>query len=726
MSGTYIAHTREDGAEQPLLDHLNGTAARAQEHAAFWGAGSFANACGSVHDVGKYSIAFQDRIRSKNIWVDHATAGGQLIYEAGQKSTLGVLAAYCVMGHHGGLPNGGSQKQRDRSDGTLYGRLEKPVENYGVYQKELPLPRIETFKSQWADGFDAAFFVRMIFSALVDADWLDTEEFCACGNAPRGGFDSLSALHERLAPHIERRLNPAGEMNALNERRNGLLKNCLSAAAQSPGLFTLTAPTGSGKTESVLAFALEHAIRNNKRRIIYVVPYNTIAEQNAKVFEDLLGSENVLCHNHHIYYDGDDEASLNKRHSVENWDYPIIVTSNVQFFESLFANKPSKCRKLHNIAHSVLIFDEAQMIPVPYLIPCVRAIKTLVTQYGCSAVLATATQSALNKFFLEHPPEKPLTAIEIAENPVALYHALRRTEIHKVDEPLTDDALIERLLARNQVLCIVNTRHHAQELFGSLRHYTPEGAFHLSTTMYPAHRKRVLETIRQQIKRGMSCRVISTSLVEAGVDLDFETVFREQAGLDSIVQAAGRCNREGKRKPEDSIVYVFTSAGHRPPRMMEANISAYGQIARRYDDLAGLDAIKAYFEQLLYNIGEEQLDQKKILPMFINGAKSGMSFPFADAAKAFRLIDDSAQQTVYVLHEAPELQKRLCSGERTRELFRKLGSYAVSLFERDIRVLDEPDAIERLDESVYLLKEAYYNGQMGVTLSPEGGQALYG
>jgi CRISPR-associated endonuclease/helicase Cas3 len=519
----------------------------------------------------------------------------------GEPSMLGVLAAYCVAGHHGGLPNGGNRKQArsDLGDTSLFGRLTRGVEDYQHYKNETVVPLLErpAVSKNWKDGFDAAFFVRMVFSALVDADRLNTEDFYHHGNAPRGGFEDVNALFSKLYDTAEKFLKAEKTDNSneiLRQVRNTLLKDCLSRAESPKGLFKLTAPTGSGKTISSLAFALKHASTHGMKRVIYIVPYNTIIEQNAAVFEDILGARNVLRHNSDVQYDDDDEniETMNKKFSAENWDFPVIVTSSVQFFESLFSNKPSACRKLHNIAGSVLVFDEAQMIPVPYLFPCVRAVETLVTQYGCSAVLATATQSAIDPYF------KRIAPVEISSNPTESYKSLKRTEISIIDEPLDDENLTVRLLQSKSVLCVVNTRVHAQELFQKLRASAPEGSFHLSTTMYPAHRKRVLAEIRNRLKNKQPCRVVSTSLVEAGVDLDFETVYREQAGLDSIIQAAGRCNREGRRAAGNSIVYVFTSAEHKPPRMILPNIGAYSQIAGKFADLAGLDAIKAYFTQL--------------------------------------------------------------------------------------------------------------------------------
>ncbi|MDR1664525.1 MAG: CRISPR-associated helicase Cas3' [Clostridiales bacterium] len=732
MSATtgFLAHTRDDGVTQPLLEHLLGTAETARKNAGEWG-GDFAFCCGLAHDVGKYSEKFQRRIRNENIRVDHATAGGQALYALNKESALSVLAAYCVTGHHGGLPNGGSRKQAlgDKSDTTLFGRLKRAIEDYQPYKNEVGLPLLEipnVLKIR-RDGFDAAFFVRMLFSALVDADRLDTEKFCNRGNAPRGGFLKIPALLKALSVTVEKFLNseekPAeSEITARNETlkkvRNALLRDCLSRAQSPPGLFKLTAPTGSGKTISSLAFALTHANENNLRRILYVVPYNTIIEQNAKVFEDILGPENVLRHNSDAEYKDDSEETQNKKFSVENWDFPVIVTSSVQFFESLFSNNTSKCRKLHNIAGSVLVFDEAQMIPVPYLLPCVHAIETLVTQYGCSAVLSTATQSAVDCYF------KNIQPVEISQNPEESYAVLRRATIRPLGEALSDEDLSGRLLESESALCIVNTRAHAQELFKKLCSLSPEGAFHLSTTMYPEHRKRVLHEIRERLAENLVCRVISTSLVEAGVDLDFETVYREAAGLDSIVQAAGRCNREGKRSAGDSAVFVFSPAERKPPTMLRSQIDAYHQTADKHADLAGLETIEAYFEQLFYNYGEGNLDARQILRMFNDGAKS-MSFPFEDAAKAFKLIDDHSQKTLYYLRENPALAERVYKGERSRELFREIGAYGINLYEYEVEKLRAAGAVDdRLDESIILLT-GEYDSEMGVKLSPEGGQAFY-
>jgi len=728
----YIAHIcKEDGREQSLLEHLEGTAILAKQFAEPFGGGALAWACGLLHDYGKYSERFQQRIRGKNITADHSTPGGQSIYQQALSAKMGILgmvAAYCIMGHHSGLPDGGSSSDSD-GEPTLQGRLRKPCPSFDVSMDEHYPPPLTPPKTPIKDGFGAAFFIRMLFSALVDADYLNTEKFFQKGGYARGGFSDIAELEKRLLEHIETFLRADNATGSLNDRRNALLRNCLSAAENESGLFTLTAPTGSGKTIASLTFALHHAVRHGKRRVIYIVPYNTIIEQNAAEFERIVGAENVLQHHSNVQYDSKDksenenkpysEEESRKRYSTENWDYPIIVTSSVQFFESLFAARPGKCRKLHNLADSVLIFDEAQMIPIPYLKPCTRAIGELVQNYGCTAVLATATQSALDNYFGSLQPK------EITENPDDLYRALRRTTISVVQDSFSEESLAARLAESERVLCIVNTRKGAQRVFTELHRLEPEGTFYLSTTMYPKHRSRVLKQICDRLddNKKPPCRVVSTSLVEAGVNLDFPAVYREEAGLDSIIQAAGRCNREANNhSPEESMVYIFTFEGRRAGSAQQANVDAYKQIARRYQDLGAPETIHAYFEQLFYNKGDAALDQKSVLPRFNQGL-SAFSFPFRTIAEEFRIIEQNTQD-IYILSAYPDLEQRLRNGERNRELFRELGHYSVSLYESDVRALCDLGQLEIIDEDVRLMPGIFYDENFGVSLIPKGGNAI--
>jgi len=717
-----LARQSEDlTRHQYLAAHLKNTAERTQAFAEKFAAGEMGFFIGFTHDIGKYSDDFQRRIRGGKQRVDHATPGGQTIYAQGG-SKLDKIAAYCVMGHHAGLPNGGS-KFDSPDEPTLRGRLKRKVADCSAYGGEVSLPPIGL--SAWKrkgrlSGFSVAFLTRMLFSALVDADSLDAEAF-EVGEIVRGGVDDVYLLEGRLNEYIKGFLKPPKAVRELDALRTELLKNCIAAAKKDSGLFTLTAPTGSGKTIASLSFALCHAALHKKDRVIYVIPYNTIIEQNAAVFENIVGYENVLQHHSNVHYDEreDTDAESGRKYlAVENWDYPVVVTSSVQFFQSLFGSRRSVCRKLHNIANSVIVFDEAQMIPISYLSPCVRAIRELVEHYGCTAVLATATQSALGSYFA------PLSATEIVENTEAMYAKLRRASIEILPDPQSDDQLCERMVSSDQALCIVNTRKMAQSLYTNMRKRQSEGIFHLSTYMYPAHRSRVLAEIQDRLKHGLTCRVVSTSLVECGVDLDFPVVFREMAGLDSILQAAGRCNREGNRDADQSMVYVFTSADHKPPAMIGQNIEATKMVLRKYNDVTSLDAVRSYFEYLYGMKGEKALDVNRVVATLDTGIGS-FDFPFREIAESFRLIEDHTQ-AVYVLHERPDLDERLRRGERSRALFRALTPYSLSLYRSHLRALRELGAVEAIDAeaALCLLTKAHYDERFGVAHIPVGGQAV--
>ncbi|MFT9056848.1 MAG: CRISPR-associated helicase Cas3', partial [Ethanoligenens sp.] len=548
----YYAHTKSDPESkeplspehwQPLLAHLEQVAARAQKFGDAFGSGMFANLCGLFHDLGKYSDKFQRHLLQNGPRVDHSTAGAQELSR--RFGTLGFLLAYCVAGHHAGLPDGGT-KAATADDPTLCGRLKKKVEPYDGYTTELNLEKeIQELQLPLQPlegaGFSLSFYIRMLYSCLVDSDYLDSEA-AMNGAVERKIGEDIPALAVKLEEYIQRLGEPD---NDINRKRTQILRDCMAHAEWEKGLYTLTVPTGGGKTISSLAFALEHAKRRGMRRVIYVIPYNSIIEQNAAVFKKILGEENVLEHHSNFNYDDSSEQLIRQRLATENWDMPVIVTTTVQFFESLFANRSSKCRKLHHLADSVIIFDEAQMLPLPYLKPCVRAIAELVYNYGCTSVLCSATQPALGEQF----PKELLTR-ELCSGTGKLYSFFRRTELIQVG-PLSDAELAKRLNMEKQVLCIVNTRAQAQALFLLLQ---KEGSFHLSTLMYPKHRSQVLDEIRQRLRNGKPCRVVATSLIEAGVDVDFPVVYRAQAGLDSQIQAAGRCNREGKRSI--SPVYI--------------------------------------------------------------------------------------------------------------------------------------------------------------------------
>lgn len=707
----YIAHRTEGEREQTVLEHLTGTAELCAGFAAVFGAEEQGRLAGLSHDLGKYSDAFQRRIRGSSEQVDHATAGAAECCKLGQ-----VCAALAVAGHHGGLPDGGGQGDH-YEEPTFWGRMRKAamgkLEPYESWRKELRLPVVS--RATFPGALDEMFFVRMLYSCLVDADFLDTETFMAGKPQERGGGDGMEFLEEKLRAHIAKWAHPESQ---LNRERWAVLQRCLEQGeAREPGLFTLTIPTGGGKTAASLAFALRHARAHGLRRVVYVIPYTSIIEQNAQVFRDILGDRNVLEHHSGILYDIEDEAkpeNIRLTMATENWDMPVVVTTAVQFFESLFANRSSKCRKLHNLAKSVIVFDEAQMLPLPYLRPCVFAISQLVKHYGASAVLCTATQPTLDEIFREFLPEKP--AVELCPQGVFRPEVFRRA-VFRQEGRLSWEALAERLNAQTQVLCIVNSRKSAQELYALL---DKEGAFHLSTLMYPAHRKAVLAEIRERLEKGMPCRVVSTSLIEAGVDADFPVVFREEAGLDSILQAAGRCNREGKNPAQESIVTIFQGEAPLPP-LFEPSVAAGREALRRYEQLDRPEAIRCYFQELLDLKGPQALDSRKILTTM-----EREPMPFKKVAERFHLIDNDTK-TIYIpLGAGAGLVQCLREGKRSRELFRELGRYGVSVYPNHFAALYNAGDLEVLEDGTAILANpALYSQETGLSLESDSGKGLF-
>lgn len=718
----FVGHKAVDEREQPLLEHLQGTAQLAGNFAAAFGAEGYGYLTGLLHDIGKYSKEAQERILHNGPKVDHSTAGAWICATKWDR-----LAAYCIAGHHAGLPNGGT-RSNTADTATLYGRMHRAksgqIPNFNAYETEVTFtkpqpPNIQLLKPQ---GFSISFFIRMLYSCLVDADFLDTEQFMSNGIVERGGYDSIDTLYERLQDYIK---NWWDAKSTINQKRCEILKDCINTGKSAKGLYTLTVPTGGGKTISSLAFALNHAKTHGMDRVIYVIPYTSIIEQNAQVFRDILGDHNVLEHHSNVNYDPQDDsindaALEKKRRAAENWDAPIVVTTNVQFFESLFANRSSRCRKLHAIANSVIIFDEAQMLPLPYLKPCIQAIAELVQNYHSTAVLCTATQPSLHSFF-----PKEIQSKEICSNPLDLYEFFRRTHFQFAGV-LNDDALTKRLNEHKQVLCIVNSRKQAQYIFTSMKE---EGSYHLSTLMTPNHRKNVLEQIRERLKKQLPCRVISTSLIEAGVDVDFPVVYRAEAGLDSVIQAAGRCNRENKRPIEKSVVYVFQPeqkyTQHYPYTMQRA-IAAQDIVRRSHDDISSLNAIQTYFSTLYTVEGEHALDAKSILDQ-LNSGISEASFPFADIAQQVRLIEQETYTVIIPKWEkAQELVARLQYGEHSRSLIRQIGPYAVQIYGNQYEDLLQANAIEILDSEIAVLTNLdLYNDATGLTIIREEGVGIF-
>lgn len=733
----YFAHTNDRGKEhwQLLKDHLRNTAHLARSFGEDAGIGDLAYTAGLLHDLGKYSEQFQARLEGKHIRVDHSTAGAiELckLYEKTAQEPLAKLLAYCITGHHTGMLDHGDVTDL-AGDGTLSSRIKTRVLDYSAYldeidQAEFELPSrlgIQPIKNNW--GFSLAFLTRMVFSTLVDADFQETETFMKC-SMDRGGFENLEILRDRFNAYLERFNNPKREIDRI---RTETLQACMRNAELDKGFFTFTVPTGGGKTLASMAFALNHAVYHGMKRIIYVIPFTTIIEQNADVFKQILGSESILEHHSNFDWEqgtgtgsGNADNQTNSTSSKlklasENWDIPIVVTTNVQFFESLYSNRSSRTRKLHNLAQSVIIFDEAQVLPKEYLFPSMYAVRELVVNFGASAVFCTATQPDLGKFLPEG-----CTLTELAPDPQKLFDFYHRVDVVSLGK-LPDEDLLVRLNNHKQALCIVNTRRHARELYIGL---TGEGAFHLSTLMCPAHRKQVIKQIRSRLMAGKACRLVSTSVMEAGVDLDFPVGYRAVAGLDSINQAAGRINREMRRGVEKLFIFEpETPHIKKTPGYIAQNIEVTRSVLRDFSEKSiSIDAIRSYFS-LLYSLkNRHDFDYKDILACFNKSQPDRLDF--ATAAEKFRIIEDDTVSIIIPYDQAARVTiEDMKATPYPASLLRKLQPYTVNIYVNEYHSMARLGVIEMVAGKFAVLTDMdLYKPETGLEIpARSGGDALF-
>ncbi|MCB8879381.1 CRISPR-associated endonuclease Cas3'' [Acidisoma cellulosilytica] len=687
----YFAHTAPEGQPwEPLLHHLQEVADLAAALAARFGCAEFGRLAGLLHDIGKYSPAFQARLQGAAARVDHSTAGAVWAKE-NLPEKWGRLIAHAVAGHHAGLQDDlfGPDGRLDGGSGLLAAVARTAKSDGLLLPQTLSKPEGMRFFTD-EGGFQRAFLTRMIFSCLIDADRTAAARFDAQSRGETVAaitHPAIAALEAQLMGWIAAR---DAKPSPLNTLRDGVLREAMAKAAAPPGVFTLTVPTGGGKTLTSLAFALAHARQHHLDRVIVVIPYTSIIEQTAEVYRTALEGLGDAVLEHHSAFEMADEATWSGertgpdrlRLSMERWDKPIVVTTAVQFFESLFSNRPSRCRKLHSIARSVVVLDEAQTMPLALLRPCVAALKELTRNYGSSVVLCTATQPALTAPLpgseagfaggFDNPQEI------IADVP-ALFAQLRRVTLRDIG-PQTDSALADRIAAAPQVLCIVNQRAHARALYDSIKHLP--GARHLSTCMHSVHRRRILAEIRDDLKRERPCQVVSTSLVEAGVDVDFPLVLRATAGLDQIAQAAGRCNREFRRTPEESEVLVFSSPAYKVIPKLRRNAEAGGEVLGLHaDDPFSPEAMTAFFRMLYWRHGDDALDDKNVLALC--GEKRGdLNFPFADIAARMRFIDDAMVPVIVPVEDDGEVKPlldQLPYVKGTGGIAQKLGRYTVGV-----------------------------------------------
>jgi CRISPR-associated endonuclease/helicase Cas3 len=646
---------------------------------------------GLWHDLGKYHPEFQRYIAKASGYdpsahlegsagrVDHSTLGAVHAVESFRAlEQAGRALAYVIAGHHTGLPD---YESDEAGESGLKARIARNRERLAaVIEAGVPDEILSPPRPTSPPRGSPALWIRMLFSALVDADFLDTEHFFDPGRtAARGSYPPLEELHRRFDRYMAKKTAGLGEKahSTVNRARADVLRQCREKAARKPGLYSLTVPTGGGKTLSSLAWALEHARRNEKQRVIYVIPYTSIIEQTADVFRLALGDDAFLEHHTSIEPERETPES---RLATENWDAPLIVTTGVQFWESLFAARTQRARKLHNIVNSVVVLDEAQTLPPAFLTPILDVIRQLQEHYGVSFLLCTATQPALDERRGFDWVFRGLKDVhEIIDHPERLHSELKRVDLHvppDLRRPVTWSELARDIADEHAVLCIVNRRDDARELYDRL---PPESRIHLSALMCGEHRSRTLKEIRVRIDAGERVHVVSTQLVEAGVDLDFPVVYRALAGLDSIAQAAGRCNREGKLRRGRVVVFI-------PPKpapsglLRQAEECGRQSLEERVADPLSPERFRAYFEHLYWMRGD-RLDENGILGLLDHQGE--LKIRFRSAAERFRLIPDN-QLPIVVRYENEGLigemeQMRARRLEPDRAFHRRLQRSVVSI-----------------------------------------------
>jgi len=747
----YVAHVkRVDNSDEwdtphDLEEHLLGTACLARQFAGDIGA-CWAELAGKWHDLGKYRKRFQDYIRKQSGYEQSDYERENAHIENGQRaphstagaihavkhlpSGLGHILAYLIAGHHAGLPDWFGGK------GSLEYRLKEGRQEYEealcakipekILEGNCPdVPQMAESKS-----LSKSLWIRMLFSCLVDADFLDTEKYMRPDkSAGRESKITVTDLSERFERSFAQ-MRASSEEKPLNKIRNEINSACLKAAEQKPGLFSLTVPTGGGKTLASLAFALKHARLHDKRRIVYAIPFTSIIEQNAAVFREFLGDDAVLEHHSNIDVK---EETARSRLASENWDAPLIVTTNVQLFESLYASKTSKCRKLHNLIGSIIILDEAQQLPRDFHAPFTEVMQQMSDYFGVTWVLCTATQPVLSKSQdnFGRLLIKGLNNVrEIIPEPEKYFTALQRVSIEfpQHEAPARSrEELAEEIRKHECVLTIVNTRKQARQLAELV---SPD-CLHLSANMCAEHRTQVLDEIKQRLEdrriknNSLPLRVVSTQLVEAGVDVDFPVVYRAMAGLDSIAQSAGRCNREGNLKGLGRVV-IFKAEQSAPPGYLRQgeDVTCEMLAGGLLDEHLTPKMSEKYFDRI-NSRGDR--DKHQILKYLkpVSNADVPLGIQFREAAKKFHLIDDFGEAVVVPFipnrtedNVSPPIDYWISELERDSSqkwVYRKLQRYTVSLPKRVVMEYSKKGVIE-YRAGLNVLLDGFYSQQWGIDL----------
>ena len=717
-----ISHIYKDATGQWKIqtnaEHSNNVAKLARSFADELGMGMWGYVLGMLHDKGKESDAFQSYIRKESGFTpeakcslehNHAFVGGIIaksIYGKGSESLL----CNQIISHHSGLHDYCQIEETLKKD--IPSDVNRCVEKIQLNRPPFSLSPIKGCKGMTSD---ANHLSRMLFSCLVDADYLDTELFMDEKSARKRingiSLQSLLPLLETYIDNLQKRSSES-EVNAI---RRTVQERCVSVSNVEKGFYSLTVPTGGGKTLSSLVWALRHAVHNGMKRIIIAIPYTSIIVQTASILKQIFGEEAVL--EHHSNFDPQSIKGKEMQHkaklATENWDYPIVVTTNVQLFESMFSNKPSDCRKLHNIVNSVIILDEVQTLPTDYLQPIVDALKSYQRMFGISVLFTTASQPVLSGLIEGCNPKAAFQGIdnitEIIPKEYVLHDKLRRVRLEIDNTGSTYNEIADQLSQHNKVLCIVNTRNDARELFERL---PKEGmTIHLSRMMCPRHVSKAIQEIKQALSDNSETviRVVATQLIEAGVDIDFPVVYRQEAGLDSILQAAGRCNREGKLDMATTYVFSLSEEHKLYGSIIDANNARLNMV--NVNDWFASEAMTEYFRQLYCR--KETFDKKDIKTLLYKTTE----MCFAEAAKEFRLIEETGK-TVYVnMDDSLELVERLKNDGITYSLMKQLSQYSVNIHERDFLKLLSYGAIEEVIEGIYVVNDrAQYDENIGLRL----------
>lgn len=714
-----ISHLFQDGTTgkwviQSNKDHTNGVMKLASRFADDFCMSSWGEVLGMLHDKGKESYAFQQYIKKASGCEPdakvpsehhHAYVGAILAREIYGRTSDNFFVNQ-IWSHHSGLHDF-DELNSERNE--LNSKIPSGVDiNVGKVKLNIPQFRIEKQ--------DIHHLSRMLFSCLVDADYLDTEAFMTPHIAK---LRQNKRTIEELLPLLESKLkefknkSDASDVNAIRDK---VQQYCAKKSETPIGFYSLTVPTGGGKTLSSLLWAMKHAIHNGQKRIIIAIPYTSIIMQTAAALRDIFGAENVLEHHSNVDPENIKDEILREKIKLatENWDYPIIVTTNVQLFESMFSNKPSVCRKLHNIVNSVIILDEVQTLPTDFLQPIVDSLKTYNRLFNVSVLFTTASQPVLSGLIEGCNPTASFSGIEHVEEIIPkdfrLHEKLRRVRLDIDDEGKSYDEIADMLMRHKRVLCIVNTRKDAREIFARL---PQEGiTLHLSKNMCPAHISATINQIKAALKNNNNeiIRVISTQLIEAGVDIDFPVVFRQEAGLDSVLQAAGRCNREGKDGMCTTHVFSLTKEHNLPKGDMQDANNARKSLDG-FSDWFAPATMSAYFKQLYCR--KETFDRKNIRSFLYNPKE----LYFATGAKEFQLIDDTGVSVVVCWEGSMGLLRRLLQEGPSYVLMKKLAQYTVNINKSDFKTMAGMGVVSEKKEGLFVVDyKQQYDSHIGLRM----------